>query len=936
MNNDKPTYEFLFQENELLKKQIEELKTFAKKQDEEMIIAKEKADWNELNFKKVQEIAHIGSWYLDIATNNVMWTDELYKMYNFDPTLSVPSYTEHMKLFTLESWEILSTSLANTRETGIPYELELKTVKKDGSNGWMWVRGEVVKDEKSKIIGLWGAAQDITQRKNIEIELQKAKEKAEENAVHLKTLIDTIPDLVWLKDKNGVYLNCNYRFEQFFGKPKNDILGKTDYDFVDKKLADFFREKDKVAITAEKPAMNEEEVTFASDGHSEILETTRTPVYNNHNQLIGVLGIGHDITVRKKSEQALKESEAKLSTIFKRANALISISDVKTGLFIDVNDYGLAFSGFSREEMIGHTAIEMGWITLENRILLIDVLQEKGRIDNFELSVRKKNGTIAHVITSGEIISIKGKEYLLTISVDITHRKHIEDQMLKMEKMHHETEKFGKIGGWEFDIENIRSSWTVGTFNIFEIDSNKGVPKLSGALTFIVPPFRQMAEEAITKSIVKGEPYDHEWKIVTEKGNVRWIHSIGKPYQVEGKTKKVIGSFQDITERKLAENKAIEAFEKLSNAEVIAKMGNWSWNPNTNEVLWSDNMCRLYGIEPSQFNPTFDYANRYTHPDDLDYVSKIIERLLTEKKPQPSAEYRILTSDNKTVWVEGKTQLLFDEKGEINEVVGTTQDITERKQIQETIVAKNKEMENYLYVASHDLRTPLVNIQGFSMRLKKQADSIKSLFADKMLEPEMLQQLTIITDEDIPKTLSFVHSSIEKMDSLINGLLQLSRTGRVEMNIQKIDMNALFATILQSLDFQIKESQCKIHINPLAGCYGDAALLDQLFANIISNALKYADSERPLEITIDAKNIHNKLVYTIRDTGKGIEQKYLDKIWDIFYRIDPRSGKTGEGIGLSLVKRIAEKHKGKVWVESEENKGSVFHIELHNRKFTEF
>ena len=79
MNNDKPTYEFLFQENELLKKQIEELKTFAKKQDEEMIIAKEKADWNELNFKKVQEIAHIGSWYLDIATNNVMWTDELLK-----------------------------------------------------------------------------------------------------------------------------------------------------------------------------------------------------------------------------------------------------------------------------------------------------------------------------------------------------------------------------------------------------------------------------------------------------------------------------------------------------------------------------------------------------------------------------------------------------------------------------------------------------------------------------------------------------------------------------------------------------------------------------------------------------------------------------------------------------------------------------------------
>ncbi len=264
-----------------------------------------------------------------------------------------------------------------------------------------------------------------------------------------------------------------------------------------------------------------------------------------------------------------------------------------------------------------------------------------------------------------------------------------------------------------------------------------------------------------------------------------------------------------------------------------------------------------------------------------------------------------------------------------------TTDISDMMRIQEMIMAKNKEMENYLYIASHDLRTPLVNIQGFSQRLKKQADSIKTLFADKTLEPEILHQLGDITDKNIPKTLSFILSNIEKMDTLINGLLQLSRTGRVEMNIQKIDMNELFATILQSHDFQIKEAQCEIHIDPLPECYGDAALLDQLFANIISNALKYSDSGRVLEITVGAKKTHNRVVYAIRDTGKGIAQKHLDKIWDIFYRIDPRSSKTGEGLGLSLVKRIAEKHKGKVWAESKENKGSVFHIELNNRSFTE-
>jgi PAS domain S-box-containing protein len=131
--------------------------------------------------KKVQEKAHIGSWYLDIATNEVTWSKELYKMYGFDPALPVPPYTEHMKLFTPESWEVLSTSLAKTAEKGIPYELELRTVRANNSNGWMWVRGEALYDENKKIVGLWGAAQDISERKNIEIELFKAKEKAEES-----------------------------------------------------------------------------------------------------------------------------------------------------------------------------------------------------------------------------------------------------------------------------------------------------------------------------------------------------------------------------------------------------------------------------------------------------------------------------------------------------------------------------------------------------------------------------------------------------------------------------------------------------------------------------------------------------------------------------------------------------------------------------------
>ena len=136
---------------------------------------------SEIELKKAQQITHIGSWYLDLSTNQVVWTEELYKMYGFDPSLPPPPYSEHQKLFTPESWEVLSSSLANTTITGIPYELELKTVRKDCSFGWMWVRGETITDGEGKTVGLWGAAQDISERKLREQELVKALEHAEES-----------------------------------------------------------------------------------------------------------------------------------------------------------------------------------------------------------------------------------------------------------------------------------------------------------------------------------------------------------------------------------------------------------------------------------------------------------------------------------------------------------------------------------------------------------------------------------------------------------------------------------------------------------------------------------------------------------------------------------------------------------------------------------
>jgi len=222
-----------------------------------------------------------------------------------------------------DTWQ---ARLDKAKADGTDFEpMELNVRCKDGSLRTALVSagalGESLQDIHLVIL------YDITARKQAE-EALKARE------TELRTLINAIPDLVWLKSAEGVYLKCNQRFETFFGATEQEIVGKTDYDFMDSALADFFRQHDQVAMLAGQPTINEEHITFASDGHQEFLETIKTPVYDNAGRVIGVLGIGRNISTRKRMEQQLRESEA-------RARAMLSaIPDMmfrmnREGVYID-------------------------------------------------------------------------------------------------------------------------------------------------------------------------------------------------------------------------------------------------------------------------------------------------------------------------------------------------------------------------------------------------------------------------------------------------------------------------------------------------------------------------------------------------------------------------------------------------------------------------
>ena len=376
-----------------------------------------------------------------------------------------------------------------------------------------------------------------------------------------------------------------------------------------------------------------------------------------------------------------------------------------------------------------------------------------------------------------------------------------------------------------------------------------------------------------------------------------------------------------------AKNDQLLIFKESTNqSEIIGKHGNWVWHIDPNIFTYSDNLYRLLGEEPQSFEANFDNFLKFVHPEDVDRLTKDLDTMIVNEE-LPFVSYRIVQKNGTTKYLKAYAKAFFGIDGQ-KRLLGITSDITDEIEnflvLEERnleLVRNNKELSGFNYVASHDLQEPLRKIQTFISRLE---DKESDKFSESGLQ-----------------YLERINSAIARMRTLIDDLLQFSRTTKPDKVFVVADMNDLFENAKQDVAVAILEKKAQITNDLLPKGLVISFQIQQLFLNLLSNSLKYSQKGKTPIIKINyatvkakddpnlvkaTKSNYHKITFT--DNGIGFEQKYSEKIFDLFNRLHNKQDYTGTGIGLSICKKIIENHQGFIFAEGEVNVGAVFTIYL--------
>lgn len=670
-----------------------------------------------------------------------------------------------------------------------------------------------------------------------------------------------------------------------------------------------------------------------------------------------------EITEQMEAQGRLKESQNFVEKITALTPGIITVFDCTTGEYNYVNKAVETMLGYRPEDWqqggmaflatIVHPE-DVGRILRENQEA-IDAANahypgyDDSKVLEFEYRMRHRDG---HYIWIHTYATIFGRmpdgrlSHILNISVDITERKQMEEQLLatqqEMRELNTQLEEIVKertkelissqdrlkeaqrisgIGSWEYDPVTGQQTWSDEMYHIYGYDPAEGVPH-TDVLKAMFPDW-DTVEESIMQARQLGTPYHIDNALIIKGKELKYIETIARPvFDKNGNFIRLHGTTMDITERKLADI-ALRKSESQLRLFMNSMPAMVSYlNKDMQYEYVNDKLLQFFNLRPE------DIIGRTTEElfGDRPYYSKSLQNISRALQGETlQAENRLINSKNEPVDVLASYIPDTDENGEVRGVIALLIDISAQKRFEEELEKRvqqrteelyatnnelnrsNQELEQFAYVASHDLKEPLRMVSNYTHLLQLR-------YKDKL-------------DDDANEFIQFAMDGAKRMGNLINDLLEFSRIGKVYDNTETVSIESIIRLIEDNLAEELRIKRARIIRDKMPIIQASPSYILQLFQNLVSNGIKFNESAEPA-IEIEARLIDNKWLFTVKDNGIGIDDDHANKIFIIFQRLHGRNKYPGTGIGLAICKKIVEFYGGTIWVESQKDKGSVFYFTL--------
>jgi PAS domain S-box-containing protein len=703
---------------------------------------------------------------------------------------------------------------------------------------------------------------------------------------HLAAIVQFSDDAITSISMDGVINYWNDGAQQIFGYSSDEVLGKS-IDILAPSKTDEHKDILEKYNTGKK-LENFETKRIKKDGSVIDVSLTISPIFVNSKTMIGFSTIARDVTIRAQYSQFHR-------TLFEASRDPLVIIGIE-GKIADMNQATVNITGIEREKLMGSDFFEYFTEPQKAREVYQEIFT-KGFVSDYPLTIRNKEGKLTDVLFSGSVYKDDRGNVLRVVIVarDITAQKLLSKYSLSIIEASRDplvtisTE--GKITGMN-----------QATVNYTGIEREKLIG--SDFLDYFTEPLK--AREVYKEVFAKGSVADFPLTLQHKSGKLTDVLFNGSVYKDDrGNVLGVVVVARDVTAQKLLSKYSLSLIEASRDPLVTI-------NAEGKITDMNEATVNITGIERGKLIGS-DFFDYFTEPQ----KAREVYQEVFIKDFVADSPLTLRHKDGKLTDVLFNGSVYKDDRGNVLGVVIVARDVTDKKIAEaklkkksEELERSNKELEQFAYIASHDLQAPLRMVSSYLQLLEKR-------YKDKL-------------DKDANEFINFAVDGSNRMRTLISSLLDYSRINRVKP-FEDINLNELLKEVLGDLKTDVIANKAVITIEMLPDIFGDKVLIGELFQNLISNAVKFKGERNP-EILISGKKNEDEYLFFVKDNGIGIQKEYASKLFIIFQRLNTEEQYPGTGIGLAICKKIVERHGGKIWFESEFGKGTTFYFTIKGKQ----